>query len=77
MFNKEKTEERTGKADIKIIRAKQTKKDNVVVFDMSVNGVSIYGCFLREVTVKADGKRYKADTWYMLKDKKVVKVERK
>lgn len=47
MFNKEKTDERTGKADIKIIRAKQTKKDNVVVFDMSVNGVSIYGCFLR------------------------------
>ena len=44
---------------------------------MSVNGVSIYGCFLREVTVKADGKRYKADTWYMLKDKKVVKFERK
>ena len=67
MFNKEKTEERTGKADIKIIRAKQTKKDTVVVFDMSVNGVSIYGCFLREVTVKADGKRYKAgDTAYII-----------
>ena len=69
MFNKESASDKTetANATIEVLRARQTKKDNLVVFDLKVNEVSIYGCFLKEVTIKKDGKRYKAgDTAYII-----------
>ena len=37
--------------DVKVTRAKEIN-DNSVVFDMVVNGVTIYGCWYREGTSK-------------------------
>jgi len=36
---------------VEVTRAKEIQ-DGVVAFDMSVNGVTIYGCFYREYTTK-------------------------
>lgn len=40
--------------NVEVTKAKEIK-DGVVAFDMTVNDVSIYGCFYREYTTK-DGK---------------------
>lgn len=41
--------------DVKVTRAKETKEGQVV-FDMIVNGITIYGCWYREGT--KDGQDY-------------------
>ena len=47
--------------DVKVLRAKdfteKSKLDTNVAFDMEVNGIKIYGCWLKEGTSK-DGKDY-------------------
>lgn len=42
-----KTQENTQSYDVKVTRAKELKEGQVV-FDMTVNGVTIYGCWYRE-----------------------------
>jgi hypothetical protein len=52
---------------IKVDKVIKTKNDNLLMINLDVNGVLINGCFLKEVTVKQDGQKYKAgDTCYVL-----------
>lgn len=46
-----KAKENTQGYDVKVTRAKEVKEGQVV-FDMIVNGVTIYGCWYREGTSK-------------------------
>lgn len=45
---------------IKVDKVIKTKNDNLLMINLDVNGVLINGCFLKEVTVKQDGQKYKA-----------------
>lgn len=52
---------------VKVLAARETKNDAVVMVDIDVNGVKIYSCILKELTVKEDGKKYKkGDKCYVL-----------
>ena len=68
--------------DVKVTRAKEVKEGQVV-FDMTVNGVTIYGCWYREGTSKkgepyqmisfpshADnkGEKYYNHVWFKIDD---------
>lgn len=57
--------------DVKVTRAKETKEGQVV-FDMVVNGVSIYGCWYREGTSKK-GEEYQMVSFPSHKDDKTDK----
>lgn len=76
-----KTKENTQGYDVKVTRAKEVKEGQVV-FDMVVNGVTIYGCWYREGTSKkgesyqmisfpaqkgSDGKYYN-HCWFKIED---------
>lgn len=59
------------KFDIKITRAKEL--ENVIMFDMEVNGIMIYGCSYRTFTRKDNGEEFakidfpshkSGDNWY-------------
>ena len=52
-----KTNETTQTYDVKVTRAKEVKEGQVV-FDMVVNGITIYGCWYREGKSKKDNKDY-------------------
>ena len=66
MFNSKKTEDKVN-YEVTVIGARQTKNDAIVMVDLDVNGVKIFSCILKEVTVKKDGDKYKkGDTCYML-----------
>ena len=60
MKGAEKKEKRV-EYDVNVLRAKdlteKSKLDTNVAFDMEVNGIKIYGCWLKEGTGK-DGKEY-------------------
>ena len=72
MFGKEKTEEAktaTEKInyDIKVDEVRKTKKDNILMLDLIVNGVWIKSCMLKEVVCKEDGEKHKkGDICYIL-----------
>lgn len=52
---------------IKVDKVIKTKNDNLLMINLDVNGVLINGCFLKEVTVKQDGQKYKAgDKCYII-----------
>lgn len=52
---------------IKVDKVIKTKRDDMLMLNLDVNGVLINGCFLKEVTVKQDGQKYKAgDKCYVL-----------
>lgn len=52
---------------IKVDKIIKTKNDNLLMINLDVNGVLINGCFLKEVTVKQDGQKYKAgDKCYVI-----------
>lgn len=52
---------------IKVDKVVKTKNDNLLMINLDVNGVLINGCFLKEVTVKQDGQKYKAgDKCYII-----------
>lgn len=58
--------------NIKVIRAKDFTKDNMdcnIAFDMTVNDVTIYGCWYREGTDKK-GKDYQMVAFPSRKDEK-------
>ena len=71
-----KKEEQVVSIDAKVTRAKQFK-DGGVVFDMQVNGVSIYGCrvieskkgdFVSFPSYKGSDGKYYSHAWVKLSD---------
>ena len=67
MFNSKKNNEDKVNYEVTVIGARQTKNASIVMVDLDVNGVKIYSCMLKEITVKKDGEKYKkGDTCYML-----------
>lgn len=71
-----KKEEQTVSIEAKVTRAKQFK-DGGVVFDMQVNGVSIYGCrvieskngdFISFPSYKGSDGKYYSHVWVKLSD---------
>ena len=63
--NKEQTEKRTYEANV--LNVRKTKNDAILMLDIDVNGVKIYSCIFKEVTVKKDGQKYKkGDKCYVL-----------
>ena len=73
--------ENTQNYDVKVTRAKEVKEGQVV-FDMTVNGVTIYGCWYREgkskagedyqiisfPSQKADNGKYYNHCWFKIED---------
>jgi len=51
-------------ADVKytftVKAVRQTKNDKIVMIDLDINGVTVKGCMLKEITVKQDGEKHKA-----------------
>ena len=73
MFGKEKKTEEAKTAtekinyDIKVDEVRKTKKDNILMLDLIVNGVWIKSCMLKEVVCKEDGEKHKkGDICYIL-----------
>ena len=67
MFNSKKNNEDKVNYEVTVLGARQTKNDAIVMVDLDVNGVKIYSCILKEITVKKDGEKYKAgDTFYVV-----------
>ena len=70
MFNSEKSTRPATEVKeyvIKVDKVIKTKRDDMLMVNLDVNGVLINGCFLKEVTVKQDGQKYKAgDKCYIL-----------
>lgn len=67
MFNSKKNNEDSINYAVTVLGARQTKNDAIVMVDLDVNGVKIYSCILKEITVKKDGEKYKkGDTCYIL-----------
>lgn len=63
--NKEQTEKRTY--EVNVLNVRKTKNDAILMLDIDVNGVKIYSCIFKEVTVKKDGQKYKkGDKCYVL-----------
>ena len=65
MFGTEKKEvkaEAQAKIDYQITvdAARATKNDKIVMVDLTVNGVKVKSCILKELTVKKDGTVHKA-----------------
>ena len=57
----------TKECVIKVDKVIKTKRDDMLMINLDVNGVLINGCFLKEVTVKKDGQKYKAgDKCYVI-----------
>lgn len=67
MFNNEEKKTEKVKYDITVDNVRQTKNDAILMVDITVNGVKIYSCIFKEITVKNDGKVYKkGDKCYVL-----------
>lgn len=67
MFNSKKETTSKKEYEVNVLAARQTKNDSIVMVDLEVNGVKIYSCIFKEVTVKKDGEKYKkGDKCYML-----------
>lgn len=58
-FSKKKTTEENTNYDVKVIAARQTKNDSIVMVDLNVNGVKIYSCILKEVVCTKDTEAHK------------------
>ena len=63
--NKEQTDKRTY--EVNVLNVRKTKNDAILMLDIDVNGVKIYSCIFKEITVKKDGQKYKkGDKCYVL-----------
>ena len=52
---------------IKVDDARATKNEHIVMLDLSVNGVKIKSCMLKEIEVQKDGEKHKkGDICYVL-----------
>ena len=58
-FSKKKTTEEKTNYDVKVIAARQTKNESIVMVDLNVNGVKIYSCILKEVVCTKDTEAHK------------------
>lgn len=58
-FSKKKTTEEKTNYDVKVIAARQTKSESIVMVDLNVNGVKIYSCILKEVVCTKDTEAHK------------------
>ena len=58
-FSKKKTEGEKKNYDVKVIAARQTKNDSIVMVDLEVNSVKIYSCILKEVVCTKDTEAHK------------------
>ena len=58
-FSKKKTTEEKTNYDVKVIAARQTKNESIVMVDLNVNGVKIYSCILKEVVFTKDTEAHK------------------
>ena len=66
-FSKKRNSEDQKKYEVKVIAVRETKNDTIVMVDLEVNGIKIYSCILKEITVKKDGEKYKkGDTCFVL-----------
>jgi len=45
--------------EIRVLAARATKNNKIVMIDLDVNGVQIKSCMLKEAEVKADGEKHK------------------
>lgn len=60
MFGTKETKEEAKRSyEIKVMAARETKNDKIVMIDLDVNGVQIKSCMLKEDEVKADGVKHK------------------
>ena len=71
MFGKNEKKSEEVKAnvnyDIKVTEVRRTKKDNIIMVDLNVNGVYIKSCMLKEVICQKDGETHKkGDKCYIL-----------
>lgn len=68
MFNSEKKEQSEKRTyDVNVINVRKTKNEAILMLDLDVNGVKIYSCIFKEVTVKKDGEKHKkGDKCYVL-----------
>lgn len=71
MFGKNEKKSEEAKAnvnyDIKVEDVRRTKKDNILMVDLIVNGVWIKSCMLKEVICQKDGDVHKkGDVCYVL-----------
>ena len=67
MFNSKKESSSKKEYEVNVLAARQTKNDSIVMVDLEVNGVKIYSCIFKEVTVKKNGEKYKkGDKCYLL-----------
>lgn len=46
------------KRNFEVIKARTTKNENIVMFDMKINDVAIYGMMLKHVVRESDGKEF-------------------
>lgn len=59
-FSKKTNNEETKNSyEVKVIAARETKNDTIVMVDLDVNGVKIYSCILKEVTCTKDTEAHK------------------
>lgn len=47
------------KYDVKVMAARITKNDSIVMIDLDINGVKVKSCMLKEIECKEDGKVHK------------------
>ena len=69
MFGTTKKEEKKASVayDITVDAARTTKNDKIVMVDLTVNGIKIKSCILKEAVVKKDGEKHKkGDVVYFL-----------
>lgn len=74
MFNSSNTESTNNnnlpakvQYTFKVENVRKTKNDKLLIIDLDINGVKVYSCFFKEITVQKDGKKYKAgDTTYVI-----------
>lgn len=71
MFGKNEKNSEEAKAnvnyDIKVDEVRRTKKDNILMVDLIINGVWIKSCMLKEVICLKDGEKHKkGDKCYIL-----------
>lgn len=60
MFGTKDTKEEVKRSyEIKVLAARATKNDKIVMIDLDVNGVQIKSCMLKEAEVKDDGEKHK------------------
>lgn len=45
--------------DVKVMAARTTKNDSIVMVDLDINGVKVKSCMLKEIECKEDGKVHK------------------